>query len=320
MPNLEKYVRTKLMQGANANETIIKAKTHIVSVSGGAASTLAAHRVMERYGQDHLLLIFADTQTEDESLYRLLDALEARLPDAVMMRLKGIGDIWDVFDHHGIIRTPTGACKASIELKHKPIARYVAEHFEPTNCVIYTGMDHTEALPGTRGEPSRQSRFEKRWQPYRVEHPLNWLPHLSACEIIERINDLDYPEQTLYDRGYPHNNCGGACVLAGLGQWHGLYLDAPDRYAYHEERERQFNARYRKNRKPFTVLRNQAARVVDDGEGATKMQRSVEPITLSEFRERIERNDQSLNLRDFRSTCGCIHAAQGNLFETTAES
>ncbi len=51
---------------------------HIVSLSGGSASAVAADRVIERYGSDDVTLWFADTLWEDEGLYRFLQDLEAR--------------------------------------------------------------------------------------------------------------------------------------------------------------------------------------------------------------------------------------------------
>lgn len=128
---------------------------------------------------------------------------------------------------------------------------------------------------------------------------MTWAPRLVRCQIIESVYDLGYPLQVLYEHGYAHNNCGGGCVLAGLSQWHGLYLDYPERFAYHERREAAFNEG---REKPFTVLRDQSGG-------------SVSPLSLATFRERIERNDQTLNLQQWRSTCGCMHAEQGNLFE-----
>ena len=51
---------------------------HIVSLSGGSASAVAADRVINRYGKDSVTLWFADTLWEDEDLYRFLIDLEAR--------------------------------------------------------------------------------------------------------------------------------------------------------------------------------------------------------------------------------------------------
>ena len=44
-------------------------RKHIVSLSGGTASAVAAERVINRYGKDNVTLWFADTLCEDEDLY-----------------------------------------------------------------------------------------------------------------------------------------------------------------------------------------------------------------------------------------------------------
>lgn len=265
---------------------------YVVSVSGGAGSTLAAHRAAEKFGIDAVDLVFADTNTEDPTLYALLDHMDSVLKPVI--RLSDGRNIWDVFDQSGIIRTPNGACKASLELKQKPIASWVRDNCDPETHVLVSGLDFME--------PERQMRFNARWKPFRCWHPLSDNPRLSSCQIVDAVRALGYPDQALYERRYPHNNCGGACILAGLGQWHGLYLDYPERFAYHEERERKFNAARGEDVTPFTVLRDQS--------GDT-----VSPITLAEFRRRIETNDQTLNLREFRSACGCFLGDQGDLFD-----
>ncbi len=274
----------------------------VVSVSGGAGSTLAAHRAADKFGLDNVTLVFADTNTEHESLYALLDHMETLLKPIV--RLNDGRDIWDVFDEHGIIRTPTGSCKASLELKIKPIADYVASNFSPEDSIIVSGLEYTE--------PERRKRFDNRWAPFKCWHPLADAPILSNCQIVDKIKEMGYPEQTLYERRFPHNNCGGGCILAGLGQWHGLYLDDKKTFDYHKLREKQFNEKNRKDKEPFAVLRDQSAKpVVKDGE--IIHERKVTPLTLEEFEQRILSN--TISTRDFRSVCGCVLGEQTNFFD-----
>jgi len=275
---------------------------YIVSISGGAGSTLAAHRTVKAHGLDSVDLVFADTNTEHPDLYRLLDHMDKILKPVIC--LSDGRDIWDVFDDAGIIRTPTGACKASVELKHKQIARWVKDNASPETHMIVSGLEYTE--------PERRERFSKRWGPFQVWHPLADPPYLSDCQIIAEAEKLGYPKQALYERRYPHNNCGGGCILAGLGQWHALWLEDRERFNYHKERERQFNAKHRKGRRPFTVLRDQSAKpTIVDGEIVLK--RTVTPMTLERFEERILSND--IDLQDFRSACGCMLGEQTSFFD-----
>ena len=274
----------------------------IVSISGGAGSTLAAHRAVDRFGLENVILLFADTNSEHEDLYLLLDAIEEKLKPII--RLSNGQDIWDCFDKHGVIRTPTGACKASVELKHKQIARWIKEHASPATHIIASGLEFTE--------PERRERFDKRWEPFDVWHPLADEPIYSDCQIKAEVEKLGYPKQSLYERRYPHNNCGGACILAGLSQWHALYLEDRPKFDYNQAREKQFNELHRKGKKPFTVLRDQSAKptAVDN---EIVMKRKVEPLSLVDFQHKIETN--KLSVQDFRSTCGCMHSLQMNMFE-----
>lgn len=45
---------------------------HIVSLSGGVSSDVAADRVIAKYGRDKVHLWAADTQAEDEDLWRFV--------------------------------------------------------------------------------------------------------------------------------------------------------------------------------------------------------------------------------------------------------
>lgn len=49
---------------------------HVVMFSGGAASYVAAKRVIEKYGKENVTLLFADTRTEDETLYEFVAQAE----------------------------------------------------------------------------------------------------------------------------------------------------------------------------------------------------------------------------------------------------
>jgi hypothetical protein len=277
---------------------------YIVSVSGGAGSTLALERCIEKHGVQNTVAIFADTNTESKSLYLLLKHIQARFPDLLFVHLTDGRNIWDVFDQFGIIKTPTGACKASLELKQKPIAEWVKTNATPKTCVMVSGLDWQE--------PERIARFNKRWEPFACWHPLEDDPKISSCQIQDEVTALGYPEQELYTRRYPHNNCGGGCVLAGHGQWAGLYQDDIEAYRWHQEREKQFNESHRAGKKEWAILRDQAQKVViEPGQVVTKKKNT--PIPLDVFETLLLEN--KINLRDFRSSCGCFLGEQTNMFD-----
>lgn len=96
----------------------------------------------------------------------------------------------------------------------------------------------------------------------------------------------------LYSMNFAHNNCGGFCVKAGLGQFKLLYEKLPERYKYHENKELEVMLK-NKNLKPF-LKKN--------------INGKVEYITLKYYRENyLESNSKQLTefeLLDYGG-CGC---------------
>lgn len=252
----------------------------VVSVSGGLGSAIALVRCIERFGEENVHPVFGDTRSEDGDLYRFLDDVDS-LTGVPVVRLSDGRDIWDVFDQHRMIsvKAAGGACKASIELKIKPCAKWVRERFGPHECVIATGIDPTEE--------DRAKRMDARWAPYKCVHPLFDSPWLSACQQQEFFRERGIEPPRLYAKGYPHNNCGGCCVLAGMKQWAGTLTDFPGRFAYHEERERKFF-----EETGFSVLRDRRG-------GESK------PYPLHALREDVENGRADLTDDWRRQSCGC---------------
>ncbi len=207
----------------------------VCNVSGGAGSALALYRLLRKYpGAGNVIPIFADTRSETPDTYEFLDQIE-EIMDCRIRRLSDGRDIWDVFMDSRILRIMNagGACKASVELKQIPLARYVKERFTPEECVIATGLDWME--------PERQERLTKRLLPYRTTYPLNWERGLSRCEIIAVLEDIGLKTPEVYAKGWPHNNCGKyGCILAGQKQWAGLLEDYPEAFDRAEAKEQAF--------------------------------------------------------------------------------
>ena len=209
----------------------------VVNVSGGNGSAIALLRCVERFGAASVDAIFADTRTEHPDLYRFLDDLE-RVAGVPITRLSDGRDIWRVFDDEGIITTPgtARACKASIELKQVQLARHIGTRYAPAQCQIAVGLSWME--------PERQKRLSAKLAPYKVIFPLDWQPCLSACAEQEYLRKRGLRLSALYDMGYPHNNCHGLCVLAGLKQWAGVLKDFPVKYVEAEAWEQRFIERH----------------------------------------------------------------------------
>ncbi len=251
---------------------------YIVNVSGGAGSTISAHRAVERHGAEKCHLVFADTGSEHRDTYAMIEYMRDTALAGVQFAWlkKHSGDIWDFFDKHGMIRHQRSGCMASFHLKQAVLDEFAAQFEDP---VIVTGLSWMEE--------DRIARFDKKKAPLRTWHPLE--PRLSACQQIAECERLGYPKQSLYERGYPHNNCGGACVLAGISQWAGLYEDDPEAFEYAARRERQFQELHDTD---FTILKDRRG-----GE--------VKSLPLYELKSRIDSGDTA-GLREFRSTCSCM--------------
>lgn len=249
-----------------------------VHLSGGAGSAIAAMRCAEWFG-DQVSIVFADTNSESDDAYALVDAVE-KLSGVTVTRLNQGKDIWDVFDETGVSRiSVTGACKASVELKQKPLDKWTKQNFSPDSCVIATGLTYEERL-------DRQVRLQRKLSPYQCFFPLNVRPRLSACGIIAELERYGLPVSEAYRNGYSHDNCNGGCILAGLKQWSGLLHDNPEHFKYCEQREKKFF-----NKTGFTVNR-------DRRNGETK------PYPLFQLRKDVESGRDFGN--EWRSTCGCM--------------
>ena len=246
-------------------------------VSGGAASAIATMRCVEWYGTDKVTLVNADTGCESAGNYALLDALESA-SGIEIVRLNQGKDIWDVFDEHGVMRLLNNACKASIELKQKPLDAFTRNVFSPADVLVAIGMSWMET--------DRQRRLTKRLEPYQAFYPLNVSPQLAECDIITELERYGLPESMAYNLGYTHDNCKGGCVLAGQAQWAGLLADDPEHFAYCEQRERVFY-----ERTGFTVLRDRRG-------GDTKS------YPLSQLR--ADKAEGRTFSGTWRSTCGCM--------------
>jgi hypothetical protein len=220
--------------------------------------------------------VFADTKSEHPDLYRFLDDLENKF-DQKIERLSEGHDIWDVFFKSRMIKVlhAGGACKASIELKHKPLAK----HFERSGCsAIAVGIE------GTEGERIRDFKAKIG----HVLFPLACRPLLSECDIKTKIQEMGIKLPQLYHDNYSHNNCAGFCVLAGIGQWAENFKRDPEMFSDFEQKEQKFIELVGYE---FSILRDQRG-------GTPK------PYTLKQLREDVESGREFGN--DWRSQCLCM--------------
>ncbi|MEV4806848.1 hypothetical protein AB0K18_43210 [Nonomuraea sp. NPDC049421] len=235
---------------------------HVIQMSGGAGSFLAAERVKAQHGTHDMVLLFADTGTEDPDLYRFLDDACAHLGVPLTV-VKDGRTPWQVFfDEHFLGNSRLAPC--SKRLKQIPCRKWLEAHCDPATTTVYVGIDASEKrrLPGVI----------KGWEGWRVEFPMCDEPHLTKAEMLDELRKLDIAVPLLYRVGLEHNNCAGLCVRAGQRQWLLTLQAFPDRYAFAERQEQEFRAQFGRDVAILTETRRGVKR----------------PLTLAELRRRFE--------------------------------
>lgn len=251
---------------------------HNISFSGGlgsAVSALAAHR----HGIP-FRLIFADTHMEDPDLYRFIRDVADRVGEPIVWLADGRTP-WDVFETTRYIgNTRTAHC--STVLKTDVVKRFLNE-VSPITEPLVLGMDWSEQ--------DRIDRAVARWAPRPVVSLLNQLK-VYRPSYAKWLADYDLKQPSLYDAGFPHNNCGGACVKQGLQGWATLLEKYPQRFAEAEDRMNLAMDRIGQTARPFLRLtRNKVTSY----------------LTLTEFRERYQAGDIVIDpYVDGAGGCGCF--------------
>ena len=200
---------------------------HIVNFSGGYCSFWAAHRVIAKHGADNVVLLFADVLIEDASLYAF-NAKASELLGVPITRIsKGLTP-WQLFRSEGMIgsnRFPI----CSTKLKREMLDGWTKNHCLEYATTIYLGFDWTESH---RLKIIREANPTWNWQAPMTEEPI-W----DKCKMQMEGYKLGLPKQVLYEAGFPHNNCGGRCVRAGISHWVHLLKVFPDRFKEWEDEE-----------------------------------------------------------------------------------
>ncbi len=253
---------------------------HIVMFSGGAGSWATAMKVKEKYGNDNLYMVFADTLVEDEDLYRFIEEATAKI-GGHFIHLKEGRDIWQVFKDDKFIGNSRIA-NCSKYLKQRPSRKWLEANAKPDECIIYIGIDWTET--------HRLPAITKAYLPYTAVAPLTEPPYLEKKDMIEWMEREGIKPPRLYGMGFAHNNCGGFCVRSGHAQFKKLYELFPDRYLAHEAKEEELREYIGKD---VSILKDRRG-------GVTK------PITLKSFRERMEEENCKIDDEDDWGGCGCF--------------
>lgn len=253
----------------------------VVMFSGGVGSWAAAKRVAETHGTTDLVLLFTDTKSEDADTYRFLYEAAANVGGHLEVIADG-RTIWDVFrDKRYLGNTRADPC--SRILKRELADKWLLEHCDPADTVVYVGIDWTEVH---RYDRLREIRAADGW---RYEAPLCDPPLLDKGDLHEWATREGLRQQRLYVLGMPHANCGGGCIKMGMGGFARLLAAWPSRFKEWEDNEQSI--RDHLGRQDVSILRDRSGGVVT-------------PITLRELRLRIEDGKQ-VDLFDVGG-CGCF--------------
>mgnify|MGYP004454760061 CR=1 FL=1 len=194
---------------------------HIVSLSGGTASAVAADRVIKAYGRDRVTLWFADTLWEDEDLYRFLRDLELYWGIPIIRHTDGRTPL-EVAEQASIIPNNRRA-PCSLQLKIKPFTAYIKAMPKPLT--VHLGLDFTETHRAERPKVEYEEISG-----VTVDLPLLWEPvAMPPHRYVVEEWGIETPR--LYKLGFPHNNCGGRCVRQGIKEWLRLNQIFPERFA-----------------------------------------------------------------------------------------
>ncbi len=249
----------------------------IVQFSGGLASYFAAQRTVAAYGAENVTLLFADTLIESPDLYRIMPTY--------------INDVGAEFVHIADGRTPFEVFEdvkfignsqidpCSRILKRKLCRDWIEARFTPKQATLTVGINWDEG---------REDEIRERWKPYVVEFPLCEPPLINKNDMIMRTLAKGLEVSAAYTEGFPHDNCGGMCVKAGITQAVQCYRLRPSVFQMWKEGEQRCRERIGKD---VSILRDRRG-------GETK------PMTLVQLEARIVANDPTLPKYDWGG-CGC---------------
>jgi len=239
----------------------------VAMYSGGAASHVSCMRMKPD------VLLFADTGEEHPSLYESIEIGSKKL-DVKLVKVGVAGGMDYLINRHKSIpssRLPF----CSRELKVKPCFDWLDEHAHGATVIIGYTWDEMNRLAKTQKFYSEKG--------YTAVAPLTEKPYISHREAVE-IYTKEVGIQPLYEQGFPHNNCGGACVKAGISQWKQLYKVDPERYEKWKQREHLISELH--------------------GKRCTVLKRYKRPYSLDELQSDIE-NNVELPYAEW-SGCGCF--------------
>lgn len=254
---------------------------HVVQFSLGASSAEVAWRLVEEHGPGQVVLLTADTLVEDLDNWRFAREVADRLGCEWIVKADGRTPMQVGRDHRVVPNNRMAVC--SRVLKRDLLRRYIDEHYNPADTVIYLGFDWSEQ--------HRLDAARPHWAPFAVDAPLMRPPYLWKQQLLDLFRERGIEPPRLYGLGFIHSNCAGGCVRGGQAQWELLLRTDPTTYLAWEEEEEETRGLLGKD---VSILRDRTGG-------------PVRPLTLRAFRSRLEQQPGLFDTDDW-GACGCAFA------------
>lgn len=264
----------------------------ISNFSGGWCSLFATLRCIERHGRENVIPLFADTLYESADLYDANRRAEDIMGIPIVRICEGLTP-WQLFRKEGLIgndRFPI----CSTKLKREPLNAWMESRFEMNqeqnnlineHATVVLGFDFTEW--------NRVVDFQNQHLFWAVEAPMTDEPIWDKCRMRREAEKLGFKEPELYALGFPHNNCGGGCVKAGISHFVHLYNVKRSVFLQWENEEQETLADFALrgvSSGHFTILKDRRGGI-------------VKPLSLRDLRLRIEAGEK-FPKNDWGG-CGC---------------
>ena len=219
--------------------------------------------------------MFCDTLAEDGDLYRFLNDIERKFNIKIVRLCEGKTPFELAWEENFLYNSRIANC--SKKLKSRPFRKWLKEHYQPDECILYLGIDWTET--------HRTGAIVKNYAPYEVRFPMCESPYLSKPEMLEELKAEGIEIPYMYKAGFSHNNCGGCCVKGGIGHW--KHLLETDRRKFLEWENKEIMIRQK------------------IGKDVSILKRKGKPYTLTELRQSIEGTGIQLSMEELCDIGGC---------------
>ncbi|WP_328442812.1 hypothetical protein [Amycolatopsis sp. NBC_00438] len=147
---------------------------HVIQWSGGIGSWGTAELVRRDHPGEPVTLLFADVLVEDSDLYRFNTDASERLGIPSTRVCDGRTPFELFQQRHFLGNARIAPCSQA--LKQKPCRRWLTEHADPADTVLYVGLEP--------GEQRRAPAITAGWRPWRVEYPLMRHPGLTKDDLL----------------------------------------------------------------------------------------------------------------------------------------